>query len=176
MVFHTRATVLGRLTDDPKLTYHKSRKRPGERDLARAEFKLFARQEAHSRRGEKLTIRCVAFGVAAEVIADQRIANSYMLVAGRLLSRIFKDDDGKHRHDVFLVVEDFSFIPNPEGRFIRGHVLVTKADRDRWRAIEDEFGIEFVRRKAAGTLKGLSDKPEWFRNPKDRTGPNRPGL
>jgi len=53
---------------------------------------------------------CVAFGKLAEVIAKYAVKGKRVGIDGRIQQQRWKDQDGKERSDVKIIVENFQFL------------------------------------------------------------------
>ena len=104
MAGETTITVIGNLTDDPKLTFTAS-------GAARATFRVAStprtldRATGEWKDGEALFLSCTVWRQAAENVAESLVRGSRVIVSGRLRQRTY-ERDGEQRTVIDLEVDE----------------------------------------------------------------------
>jgi single-strand DNA-binding protein len=101
--------IIGRLTKDPELRYTQS-------GTAVCSFAV-ANNRSYVSGGEKKEqvsyFNCVAWAKAGEIIAEYCKKGQRIGIEGRLQQRSWDDQEGKRRHTVEIVVDNFQFLSAP---------------------------------------------------------------
>lgn len=100
-----KAQFYGRLTADPQLRYTQS-------GTAVTTFSIAVRRNYKNREGEYEAdfIDCVAWRKPAEILANSLSKGHRVVVAGRIETSRYQDNEGNTRRKWELVVEDWSFV------------------------------------------------------------------
>ena len=101
-----KAILIGRLTKDPELRYTQS-------GTAVCSFSV-ANNRTYVTGGEKKEqvsfFNCVAWAKTGEIIAEYCKKGQRIGIEGRLQQRSWDDQEGKKRHTVEIVVDNFQFL------------------------------------------------------------------
>lgn len=98
-----KVILLGRLTNDPSLTYSANN------GTGVARFTLAIDREYN--REETDFISCVAFGKTAEVISEYFVKGKPINLTGRIQTGSYETKEGEKRYTSDVIVETFNFIP-----------------------------------------------------------------
>ena len=101
-----KAILVGRFTKDPELRYTQS-------GTAVCSFSI-ANNRTYVTGGEKKEqvsyFNCVAWAKAGEIIAEFCKKGQRIGIEGRLQQRSWDDQEGKRRHTIEIVVDNFQFL------------------------------------------------------------------
>ncbi|MCC6673269.1 MAG: single-stranded DNA-binding protein [Planctomycetes bacterium] len=136
-MFFNQCTLAGTIATEPR--YRNANRKATESPLLIGEFRLRVVRLQWKR--EQLTMRVVLFGGAAETLRKYgKKQGDHMLVSGRLCQAKFGGKEGGVIEHHYLVAEDFRFLWGPPGRFVKGHVVLPRAEYERLRSLEEGAG------------------------------------
>ncbi|MCC6673328.1 MAG: single-stranded DNA-binding protein [Planctomycetes bacterium] len=151
-MFFNQCTLAGTIATEPR--YRNAKRKATEPPLLVGEFRLRVVRQQWKR--EQLTIRVVLFGGAAETLRKYgKKQGDHMLVSGRLCQAKFGGKEGGVIEHHYLVAEDFRFLWGPPGRFVKGHVVLPRAEYERLRSVEELAGG----RSADGEVAEVAESP-----------------
>ena len=108
MYHMNNATLIGRLTKDPIVTYTQ-----GDQPKAIARFTLAVDRRVRTDEGQKADfISCVAFGKTAEFIERWFRKGMKLAVRGRIQTGGYTNAEGKRVYTTDVVCEDVEFVEN----------------------------------------------------------------
>ena len=138
-MFFNQVTLVGTIATD--LRHRKSTARRDQEPMSVVDFKLVT--ERQQGKHERMSIRVVAFGGAAETFRRYKKKGDYILISGRLCQTTFEGKEGGTVEHHYVVAERFQFLWGPPGKFIKNHVLVPRDEYARFKALEEEAGGPF---------------------------------
>ena len=103
-----KIVLLGRLTKDPELKESESTK------ISYLKFDLAVerRFKTDELYGDVDFIPIIAWAKNAEVIAKYVKKGDMITLSGRLSVSLFKDEEGKQKHSMNVILEEFKFVPS----------------------------------------------------------------